>query len=149
MLALSVEVRALPLEVRGANAGSAGANAGGAGRASRLLVDRRDAGFGEDGIEQALDLGGSRQHASFQPSGFGPDPEELVGQIQGGDDRNSQRIRGGDFASGGAHPIVQVAGQLGDVLRVQLAADGVALTVDVEMDDARGQWSYPRLTVRG
>ena len=58
--------------------------------------------------------------------------EQLVGDVERGEHRQAQRVAGRRRVGGGAHLLVDVARQPRDVLRIERAADRVALPVDLD-----------------
>ena len=62
--------------------------------------------------------------------------EELVDDVERGDDGDAQRVRAGELLRGQPHLLVEVVGELADVLRLEVAPHGVTLAVDVDVNDA-------------
>ena len=77
-----------------------------------------------------------------------PGAEVLVGQIQRDEDRQAEHVGGGRGVGGRAHLLVDVRGELGDVGRVQAAADRIPLPGDFNRDDAAHAVCFRQSQVR-
>ena len=84
-------------------------------------------------------------HEPFDFRGAGLEPavggllhraEQLVGDIQGGNHRDADDVGGRQFTAGLIHASIDERRDVRDVLRVQRAADGVALALNIDMDHA-------------
>src|SRR6187401_979283 len=64
--------------------------------------------------------------------------EQLVGDVERGQHRDLQRLARRHLVSGARHLAVDIAGELDDVLLVELAADRVAQPLDLDRDDLAG-----------
>src|SRR5262249_11884322 len=77
-------------------------------------------------------------------------PEIFVGHIESGENRDLQCVPGRALLGGEAHLLVDEGRQLRHVLPVEGAADRVALSVDLDVDDAGlllihfSPWASPR-----
>ena len=67
---------------------------------------------------------------------IGAGAEALVRQVEGDEDRQAEHVARRRRVGGGAHLLVDVGRQLGDVALLELAADRIALAGDFDRDDA-------------
>jgi hypothetical protein len=66
----------------------------------------------------------------------GAGAEELIRKVERDKNRQAEHIARRRRVGGGAHLLVDVRGQLGDVALLQIAADRIALAGDFDSDDA-------------
>ena len=73
--------------------------------------------------------------AAFDSARVGAGTVQFVGDVQRRDDGDAQRVGTGEFARRAPHFFVEETGELRDVLRIQVAADRVALAVNLDVYD--------------
>src|SRR6516165_10244656 len=90
----------------------------------------------EDRVDELLDDGGARRPFARRLVRACARTKELVDDVERGDDRDAQRIGTRELARGEKHLFVEIARELADVLRVELAPHGVTMAVNVDVNDA-------------
>lgn len=102
---------------------------------TRSLVDGVEARVVEYGVDEPLDLGRPREHPPLETRGVGPSPKRFVGDVECRDHSHAQWIGARKFLRRKTHLVVEVGRQLGDVLRVEITSNRVALAVDIDVDN--------------
>src|SRR5262249_8069535 len=90
----------------------------------------------QDAIDELLELLGALEEAVVARVPRLAAAEQLVGDVQGGEHGEAQRIACRRGVGRRAHLVVDVHREAGDILRIQRAADRIALSLNLDGNDA-------------
>ena len=91
-------------------------------------------GLVERGVDEAFEIGGPGLEAALGRVLTGA--EQLIRDIQRGDDGDPHDVVGRQFSAGQIHALIDERRDVRDVLRIQRAADRVALALNIDVDHA-------------
>src|SRR5690349_608851 len=89
----------------------------------------------EEAIDDSFELAGALRQLTAAGARGVTAAKQLVGDVQRGEHGQAQRVAGRGLVGGGAHLLVDVARQPGDVVLIERAPDRIALSVDLDRDD--------------